>query len=82
MLGYLANTLAVSVGLVLTALVHPALAQKRVALVIGNAAYQHTAKLANPGNDATDMVAALKRRGGYQPDFRFGNGGFRVARSL
>jgi len=40
-----------------------ALAQKRVALVIGNSAYQHTAKLTNPKNDATDMVAALQKHG-------------------
>ena len=38
-------------------------AQKRVALVIGNSAYQHTSKLTNPRNDATDMAAALKRHG-------------------
>ena len=36
-------------------------AEKRVALVIGNSAYQHTPKLTNPKNDATDMVAALKK---------------------
>jgi len=30
-------------------------AEKRVALVIGNSAYQHTSKLTNPKNDATDM---------------------------
>jgi len=40
-----------------------ALAQKRVALVIGNSAYQHTPALTNPVNDARDMAAALKRRG-------------------
>ena len=40
-----------------------ALAQKRVALVIGNSAYLHTSKLTNPKNDATDMVAALKKHG-------------------
>ena len=38
-------------------------AAKRVALVIGNSAYQHTARLTNPKNDATDMSAALKRLG-------------------
>jgi formylglycine-generating enzyme required for sulfatase activity len=38
-------------------------AEKRVALVIGNSAYQHTPKLTNPKNDATDMVAALKKHG-------------------
>jgi formylglycine-generating enzyme required for sulfatase activity/uncharacterized caspase-like protein len=38
-------------------------AQKRVALVIGNSGYQHTSQLENPKNDATDMVAALKKVG-------------------
>jgi hypothetical protein len=41
----------------------PTFAEKRVALVIGNSAYQHTPKLANPKNDATDMAAALKKLG-------------------
>ena len=40
-----------------------ALAQKRVALVIGNSAYQHTPTLANPKNDAMDISAALKTLG-------------------
>jgi sRNA-binding protein len=34
-------------------------ADRRVALVIGNAAYQNTAGLANPVNDAEDLAAAL-----------------------
>ena len=38
-------------------------AEKRVALVIGNAAYQNTAPLNNPSNDAADMAAALQRLG-------------------
>ena len=38
-------------------------AEKRVALVIGNSAYKHTPKLANPSNDAADMAAALKKHG-------------------
>ena len=41
----------------------PALAEKRVALVIGNSAYENTPPLANPVNDATDMAAALKSVG-------------------
>lgn len=41
----------------------PATAQKRVALVIGNSAYQHATALANPANDAGDMSAALKELG-------------------
>ena len=40
-----------------------AMAERRVALVIGNSAYQHTPTLANPRNDATDMAAALKKLG-------------------
>src|SRR5262245_56451541 len=36
-------------------------AEKRVALVIGNAAYKHATELANPKNDAADMAAALRR---------------------
>jgi uncharacterized caspase-like protein len=39
----------------------PAFAEKRVALVIGNAAYKHAPALANPRNDAEAMAAALKR---------------------
>ena len=36
-------------------------AGKRVALVIGNSAYQYTPKLDNPKNDASDISAALKK---------------------
>jgi uncharacterized caspase-like protein len=39
------------------------LAQKRVALVIGNSAYVNTVKLENPKNDAADVAAALKKLG-------------------
>jgi uncharacterized caspase-like protein len=38
-------------------------AETRVALVIGNAAYQNAPPLANPVNDAQDVSAALKRFG-------------------
>jgi uncharacterized caspase-like protein len=38
-------------------------AQKRVALVIGNAGYQFTPKLDNPRNDAGDVAAALRKLG-------------------
>src|SRR5262245_10227094 len=38
-------------------------ADQRVALVIGNSAYQHTGKLDNPKNDAADMAAVLKQLG-------------------
>jgi uncharacterized caspase-like protein len=35
--------------------------QKRIALIIGNAAYQGDAHLKHPVNDATDLAAVLKR---------------------
>jgi formylglycine-generating enzyme required for sulfatase activity len=40
-----------------------ALAEKRVALVIGNADYSNAATLPNPRNDASDVTAALKHLG-------------------
>ncbi len=40
-----------------------ALAERRVALVIGNAAYQHAPALKNTRNDAEAMAAALKQLG-------------------
>jgi len=41
----------------------PALADKRVALVIGNGAYVHAPQLSNPAHDAEDVAAALRRSG-------------------
>ena len=41
----------------------PALAGKRVALVIGNSAYQHVRKLSNPANDSDAVSATLKGAG-------------------
>jgi phosphate transport system substrate-binding protein len=38
-------------------------AGKRVALVIGNSAYQHAGELANTRNDALDMASALRTHG-------------------
>ena len=38
-------------------------ADKRVALVVGNSAYQHAGRLTNPANDAADVAAALKKLG-------------------
>ena len=35
----------------------------RVALVVGNSTYVHIGRLPNPGNDAADMTAALRRLG-------------------
>ena len=41
----------------------PAFAEKRVALVLGNSAYQNVTRLANPGNDSEAMSATLKGTG-------------------
>ncbi len=41
----------------------PALAEKRVALVIGNSAYRNVAKLSNPANDAAAVAGMFKSAG-------------------
>jgi uncharacterized caspase-like protein len=43
--------------------VAPAAADKRVALVIGNSAYENVPRLTNPSNDAADVAAKLKGLG-------------------
>src|SRR5215468_2458224 len=48
----------------------PAFADKRVALVLGNSAYQNVPPLANPVNDAALMADTLKRAGFDVVDFR------------
>jgi hypothetical protein len=51
-------------GLVLCALTcTEVLAETRVALVIGNGAYQNAPRLPNPANDANDVAASLRREG-------------------
>jgi hypothetical protein len=49
--------------LAITCIVMPAYAEKRVALVVGNAAYRHADRLAYPVSDAQGMRDALKRLG-------------------
>jgi formylglycine-generating enzyme required for sulfatase activity len=50
-------------GVMLACAFAPAHAEKRVALVVGNAAYDHADKLANPVNDAQGVRDALKKLG-------------------
>jgi hypothetical protein len=52
--------LAAILALVLLAIAS-AHAEKRVALVIGNAAYRNVTPLLNPRNNANDIAASLKR---------------------
>jgi hypothetical protein len=51
------------VAVLLGLLGQPALAGKRVALIIGNSGYQKVARLGNPVNDAAAMTATLKGAG-------------------
>ena len=41
----------------------PAFAEKRVALVLGNSAYQNVPRLTNPVNDAALMAETFKKAG-------------------
>ena len=52
-----------SLAIVAIASLTDAHADQRVALVIGNSAYQHVAKLPNPVNDAQAVAALFKRAG-------------------
>ena len=52
---------ALAFGLLMLPL--PAFAQKRVALVIGNGAYQHVARLPNPSKDAAAMADMFRKAG-------------------
>jgi len=49
--------------ILLLAYAAPVQAEKRVALVIGNGAYQYASYLDNPAHDATDMASVLARLG-------------------
>jgi formylglycine-generating enzyme required for sulfatase activity len=61
----LVRTLLLSALAVLGVVLHsaPAVAEKRIALVIGNSAYQHVAPLRNPRNDATLIAETLRGLG-------------------
>ncbi|MDH3742631.1 MAG: caspase family protein [Hyphomicrobiales bacterium] len=54
---------SVCVLILLTATVTGALAEKRVALIIGNSAYSKVERLDNPANDATKLAQKLKAIG-------------------
>ena len=48
----------------------PALAEKRVALVVGNSNYKNAAALPNPANDAAAIAATLRGAGFDIVEFR------------
>jgi uncharacterized caspase-like protein len=58
-----------------------ALADKRVALVIGNSAYQKVAKLSNPANDAA-AVSTMLKSAGFEVDSRLNLSASELRRSL
>src|SRR4051794_36724397 len=58
----------IAAGLLLLA--QPALAEKRVALIIGNSAYQNVPQLTNPANDGAVMTATFKEAGFDVVDYR------------
>ncbi|KAJ55887.1 hypothetical protein ACMU_08955 [Actibacterium mucosum KCTC 23349] len=69
-----AGKLAAAISLAIVVISGQAMAEKRVALLIGNSAYQHTVQLKNPSNDAKAMAAKLRSLGfetveGYDLDF-------------
>jgi uncharacterized caspase-like protein len=60
----------------------PALAEKRVALVLGNSNYQNVAPLANPVNDSSKIAATLKDAGFDVVDSRRDLGAAETRRAL
>ncbi len=60
----------------------PALAEKRVALVIGNSSYQNVAKLPNPVNDATSIGNMFRNVGFEVVESRFDLGSLEFKRAI
>jgi hypothetical protein len=58
------------IAAVLLLLAQPAFAEKRVALIIGNSAYQNVPQLTNPVNDGAVMTATFKEAGFDVVDYR------------
>ena len=61
--GYGMHWLRIVIAVFLVLICSQALAERRVALVIGNSAYQYVPELPNPDNDAGDMAAKLEALG-------------------
>jgi|GEM_PF-2441629 len=57
------HRIAIILSMILLAMASTAIAEKRLALVIGNGAYQHVRPLRNSTNDARDLADALKSLG-------------------
>jgi len=55
--------LVIGLSLALMSIPFPALAEKRIVLVIGNGAYVKVPKLPNPTNDSAAMAGLLRKAG-------------------
>jgi uncharacterized caspase-like protein len=67
----LISVAALAVGILFSAISrNAALADKRVALLVGNSGYQNVPRLPNPSNDATAMAQMFKRAGFDVVDLR------------
>ncbi|MBI5319300.1 caspase domain-containing protein [Bradyrhizobium sp.] len=60
-LNWVASVIAIAVAWFVTT--GPAMAERKVALVVGNSAYLNVPRLPNPRNDASDLIARLKSIG-------------------
>lgn len=74
--------LSILVWTILAAALTPALAEKRVALVIGNSDYQNVAPLTNPSNDAAAIAAILTKAGFDIVDTKSNLSGIEMKRAL
>ena len=74
--------LSIFVWIILAAALTPALAEKRVALVIGNSDYQNVAHLTNPSNDAAAIAAILTKAGFDVVDTKSNLSGIEMKRTL
>ena len=60
----------------------PALADKRVALVVGNSAYTNAVRLPNPVKDAAAIAAMFQKAGFYVVDLRLDLGSLELKRAM
>jgi uncharacterized caspase-like protein len=82
MIRLVSSAVALGCGLIVLSLsANTALADKRVALVIGNSAYQNAPKLDNPVNDAA-AIADMFRAAGFKVDARHDLGTQQFKRAL
>lgn len=74
--------LSIFVWTLLIAALSPALAEKRVALVIGNSDYQNVSPLTNPANDAASIAAILTKANFDVVDAKSNLSGIEMKRTL